>query len=102
MIDAGSAATFLRLKKLVPVRLLHNSFSETVRQAEDSCADAETLSQILGKGRAKLGMLDGDLEQGELEIGQIVSIVGSIPSCQQLLDTLTDEYRAAKSRLCNS
>ena len=102
MIDAGSAATFLRLKKLVPVRLLHNSFSETVRQAEDNCADAETLSQILGKGRAKLGMLDGDLEQGELEIGQIVSLVGSIPTCQQLLDTLTDEYRAAKSRLCNS
>lgn len=102
MLDAGNTATFLRLKKLVPVRLLHNPFSENVRLAEDQCANAEHLGQILGKGRAKAGMLEGDLAEGELEIGQIVSNVHSIPTCQVLFEELLADYKHACERIRKS
>jgi enoyl-[acyl-carrier protein] reductase II len=101
MLDAGSTSTALRMKKLVPVRLLHNAFSEEIRKAEENCADNEKLTQILGKGRARMGMLEGQLEEGELEVGQIVSIVKSIPSCRQLIENLVSEYFEAKARICN-
>jgi enoyl-[acyl-carrier protein] reductase II len=95
MLEAGNNATFLRMKKLVPVRLLHSPFSENVRLAEDQCASAETLNQILGKGRAKAGMLEGDLAEGELEIGQIVSQVKNIPTCVELMDSLHKQFYAS-------
>ena len=100
MIDAGNTSTFLRMKKLVPVRLLNNNFSNTVKVAEEECADAEKLSQILGKGRAKAGMLDGDVVEGELEVGQIVSNVKTIPSCQTLISSLIDDFTEARMRIC--
>ncbi|MFZ9520251.1 MAG: NAD(P)H-dependent flavin oxidoreductase [Silvanigrellaceae bacterium] len=100
MIAAGNNSTFLRMKKLVPVRLLHNDFSDRIKVAEEQCADAEKLTQILGKGRAKAGMLEGDVRDGELEIGQIVSNVKSIPTCQTLISTLVDEFTTAKNRIC--
>lgn len=93
MLDAGSNATFLRMKKLVPVRLLHNPFSENVRLAEEQCASAESLNHILGKGRAKAGMLEGDLAEGELEIGQIVSEVKNIPTCAELIESLQQQFQ---------
>ncbi|MEY3903870.1 MAG: hypothetical protein RL189_3176 [Pseudomonadota bacterium] len=99
MIDAGNTSTFLRMKKLVPVRLLNNAFSEQIRLAEESNADSDQLSKILGKGRAKAGMLEGDLQEGELEIGQIVSNVKDIPNCSQLIETFVAEYSQAKNRL---
>ena len=102
MIDAGSSSTFLRMKKLVPVRLLNNPFSENIRLAEEQCLSSENLNQILGKGRAKAGMLDGDLAEGELEIGQIVSTVASIPTCEELLAALIADYKSAGNRLLNS
>jgi len=102
MFDAGSSSTFLRMKKLLPVRLLNNPFSENIRLAEEQCLNAEALNQILGKGRAKAGMLDGDLTEGELEIGQIVSTVASIPSCEELLAALIADYTRARNTLLNS
>lgn len=99
MIDAGNTSTFLRMKKLVPVRLLNNHFSEQIRLAEETNADSEQLAKILGKGRAKAGMLEGDLQEGELEIGQIVSTVRDIPSCRQLIEAFVTEYSSAKKRL---
>jgi len=95
MLEAGSNATFLRMKKLVPVRLLHSPFSENIRLAEEQCASAETLNHILGKGRAKAGMLEGDLAEGELEIGQIVSQVKNIPRCADLIEGLHAEFLRA-------
>lgn len=71
IIQAGDGDTRLSLKKLNPVRLLRNPFMEMVYSMEQQGADAETLSAFLGKGRAKKGMLEGDLDQGELEIGQV-------------------------------
>jgi enoyl-[acyl-carrier protein] reductase II len=99
MVDAGNTATFLRMKKLVPVRLLHNQFSEDIRVAEEQCAPPETLKELLGKGRAKAGMLEGDLKEGELEIGQIVSAVRSLPTCAERMATFVAEFETAKSRL---
>jgi enoyl-[acyl-carrier protein] reductase II len=99
MIDANNTSTFLRMKKLVPVRLLNNNFSDIVKVAEEDCADAEKLSQILGKGRAKAGMLEGDVVDGELEVGQIVSNVKSIPSCQALISSLIVDFAEAKERI---
>lgn len=99
MTTAPHNATFLSMKKLVPVRLMHNSFSKQVRSLEDNNASAEELSKLLGKGRAKAGMLDGDLEEGELEIGQIVSEVKKIISCEDLIVELRKGYSRAVQRL---
>lgn len=102
MLDAGNTATFLRMKKIVPVRLLHNPFSEEIRLAEEQCASSETLHQILGKGRAKAGMLEGDLAEGELEIGQIVSQVKNIPTCEELIESLQTQFLATIQRITNT
>ena len=99
MVQAGPQSTFLRLKKLVPVRLLDNAFSRAVREAEDRNASAEELSELLGKGRARSGMLEGNLEEGELEIGQVVSQVAQIQTCAQLVEQLQSEFLEACKRL---
>lgn len=99
MCEAGNAATFLCMKSLVPVRLLLNSFANDIRNAENRCATKEELSALLGKGRARLGMLEGDLKGGELEVGQVVSEVREILSCKDLVDTLAAEYQSAINNL---
>ena len=78
VIQAGEGETQLSLKKLTPVRLLHNKFFEEVQEAEERGASEEELSQLLGKGRAKKGMFEGDLEEGELEIGQVSALLDTI------------------------
>ncbi len=92
-------STFLRMKKLVPVRLLENEFAKKVAFAEENCADKEKLTEILGKGRAKEGMLNGNLVEGELEVGQIVSEIKEILSCEKLIANLVQEYLSAKNIL---
>ena len=92
MCNAKYNATFLRMKKLVPVRLLENEFAKTIAEAENKCADKEELQHILGKGRARQGMLLGDLQQGELEVGQVVSQVKEVFSCEQLVEKLKQEF----------
>ena len=99
MCQAKFNSTFLRMKKLVPVRLLDNDFAKKVAFAEESCADKETLSEILGKGRAKEGMLNGNLIEGELEVGQIVSEIKEILSCEKLVAKLISEYLSAKNNI---
>lgn len=92
-------STFLRMKKLVPVRLLNNEFSRAVARAEEECASREELENLLGKGRARLGMLQGYLDEGELEIGQIVSQMKEILPCAQLVEKLKAEYLEARSKI---
>lgn len=98
LCQAGNE-TFLRMKKTVPVRLLKNDFAERIAQAEDRGASADELLALLGKGRAKSGMLLGDLAEGELEIGQIVSLVQRVSTCEELVEELYAEYRAAVAAL---
>ena len=92
-------STSLMMKQLVPVRLLKNKFYEEVKALESRCASAEELSAHLGKGRAKAGMLDGDMDSGELEIGQVCAMVRDIPTCAELVERLEKEYAAAVAAL---
>ena len=70
VLDAGEGATSLELKDVTPVRLLHNPFAREVIEAQQRGATPEELKALLGRGRAKRGMFEGDLNEGELEIGQ--------------------------------
>lgn len=79
------SSTRLLMKKYVPVRLFENKFSKEVMQKESKGADREELIQLLGKGRAKSGILDGNLDEGELEIGQIISLIKDCPSVEELV-----------------
>lgn len=93
MVEATPTSTFLTMKRLVPVRLLKNKFFATVQDIEDRSGSKEELAAALGKGRAKLGMLDGDVEQGELEVGQAVSMVKDLPTVSELVARLEKEYQ---------
>ena len=95
VLDAQATSTKLMMKSLVPVRLLKNEFFKRIEELESRGASNEELSQALGKGRAKKGMLEGDLVEGELEIGQIAALIRDIPSVQVLVDQLREEYRKA-------
>ncbi|PIK15698.1 nitronate monooxygenase [Halobacteriovorax sp. JY17] len=97
IIAAKSGDTSLSMKEVVPVRLLKNSFYQSVLELERKCAGKEALVKLLGKGRAKLGMLDGDMNEGELEIGQVSALIKDIPSVSDLVDTLIREYRETLS-----
>ena len=94
---ANSGDTMLSMKSLVPVRLLKNSFYDKVAELEKSCASNEDLQELLGKGRAKKGMLEGDLDEGELEIGQVSAMISNTPTCQELINDLLKQYQKAIS-----
>lgn len=95
----GEGDTRLLLKKLSPTRLVKNGFREAVERAEESGASAEELRALLGRGRAKKGIFEGDLEEGELEIGQISSILSRQQSVAEVMEELVGAYqRAAEKR----
>jgi len=99
IIASTEGDTILSMKKLVPVRLLKNEFAEVVAQAEAEGADAECLKRILGRARAKLGMFEGDMEQGELEIGQVSAMLEEIRPAAAILEDIWKDFLAAKERL---
>jgi enoyl-[acyl-carrier protein] reductase II len=92
MVDAGMTATSLMLKKLVPVRLLKNPFAEKVAALEAEGAGSDQLTDLLGKGRAYKGMFEGDMVEGELEVGQVVGLIDDLPTVAQLVERLKSEY----------
>ncbi len=97
--EIGEGSTKLALKKLAPVRLIKNHFFEQVNIAEQKGATAEELRELLGKGRAKKGMFDGDLENGELEIGQVSAQISQVLAVQQIMENLISEYHLAQENL---
>lgn len=99
VVDAGDGSTALMMKKVVPVRLLNNTFSQTIKQAELSGASADELKAILGKGRARQGMFEGDLEQGELEIGQVAALIHSIKPAGVIINEILTGFNQAKDEL---
>lgn len=99
IIASGEGDTKLRMKKLVPVRLLKNTFDETIAAAEARGADAETLKQLLGRARAKLGMFEGNLEEGELEIGQVSAMLNGIKPAAIILQEIWQEFLTEKERI---
>lgn len=91
--------TKLMLKQLTPVRLLRNKFFEAVQQAENNCSSPEQLTDLLGRGRAKKGMYEGDLEEGELEIGQVAALIREIKPAGEIVQEIIHEYQLAKKEL---
>lgn len=87
--------TFLSLKQLAPTRLVKNSFFEQVQEAEARGASAEDMKMLLGKGRAKKGLFEGDLNEGELEIGQVVSSINNIQTVKDVMNGLICDYNTA-------
>ena len=94
--------TMLALKKIAPTRLIKNEFYEQVKTLEDQGADSDTLKELLGKGRAKQGIFEGNLAEGELEIGQIASMLKGEESVAEIMQDLLRDYNQSINRCSNS
>lgn len=92
VIKAHEGDTHLHLKRLVPVRLLKNKFSDIVLQAEQAGASTEILKELLGRARAKRGMFEGDMEEGELEIGQVSAAIKKINSAEEVVTEILGDF----------
>jgi enoyl-[acyl-carrier protein] reductase II len=92
VVRAGEGDTVLLMKKTVPVRLLRNAFAHVVQQAEAQGASAEELQQLLGKGRAMKGMFEGDIENGELEIGQVSALIDAVLPAANIVTEIWSEF----------
>ncbi|PLX22685.1 MAG: nitronate monooxygenase, partial [Salinivirgaceae bacterium] len=97
-IEGGTALT---LKKLAPVRMIRNEFYQKVQELEIKGGDAKEFEELLGRGRARKGMFEGDLTEGELEIGQSSALIESIDSVENIFNKLISEYNEAKNSLTN-
>ena len=95
VVASGEGDTTLTLKELTPVRMLHNDLFRELSEAKENGATPEQLSEILGKGKAKKGMFEGDLEKGELEIGQISSLLKNILPASEIISDIVQSYRKA-------
>ena len=94
IVQASEGDTQLSMKKLVPVRLLKNAFFKQVEAAEIRGADEVELKQLLGRARAKKGMFEGDMEEGELEIGQVAALIHAIKPAAEVVNEIVEEYNA--------
>jgi len=94
VVAAGEGATRLSLKALTPVRLLENAFARQVVEAENAGQSPEELKALLGRGRAKKGMFEGDLDNGELEIGQVSSLIQAVKPAAEVVTELVEGYSA--------
>jgi enoyl-[acyl-carrier protein] reductase II len=94
IVAAQEGDTELVLKRLTPVRLLKNPFYEAVKTAENHCVPTEDLSSLLGRGRAKKGMFEGDMSDGELEVGQISALINTITPAGDVLASIWAEFKA--------
>lgn len=102
VVRAKEGDTLLTLKELTPVRLMKNPFFEKVQEAYQTGASTEELNSLLGRGRAKKGMFEGDLIEGELEIGQISGLIHKILPAKEIMEELLTEYRQARTELLDS
>ena len=98
IITSAEGDTKLSLKTLTPVRLLKNQFAEQVQAAEAAGESKEKLAEMLGRGRAKKGMFEGDLEEGELEVGQVSSMIREIKPAAEVVQELMDDCKKALQR----
>ena len=99
ILQSKEGDTMLSMKKTVPVRLLKNDFFTQINSAENNGASAEELQQILGRGRAKKGMFEGDLENGELEVGQVSSMINEIKPAADVVKEIWEEYLTKRTLL---
>jgi enoyl-[acyl-carrier protein] reductase II len=92
VINSKEGDTILTLKKLTPVRLLKNDFYDQIREAENICASKLELEQLLGRARSKKGMYEGDLKQGELEIGQVSALIHRLQPAAEIVEEIWQDY----------
>ncbi|RFC54381.1 NAD(P)H-dependent flavin oxidoreductase [Brumimicrobium aurantiacum] len=95
VVEANEGDTILTLKEVTPVRLVKNAFYSQLVEAYDQGKKAEDLKEILGRGRAKKGMFEGDLEEGELEIGQVSGLIKKVQPAAQIVEEIVTDYRKA-------
>lgn len=99
ILNSSPSSTMLMMKKYVPVRLLKNHFFDEVKKLEDAGASVEDLTTLLGHGRARAGMFEGDLINGELEIGQGCSMIKDCPTVAEVVANLITDYKSAIKEL---
>ena len=99
IVETGEGDTQLTLKELAPVRLIKNKFYNDVQELYAKCPSKEDLVELLGKRRAKRGMFEGDLIEGELEIGQIAGLIHDILPVETIVDTIISEFNVAKKEV---
>ncbi|MCK5765695.1 MAG: nitronate monooxygenase [Bacteroidales bacterium] len=99
VIAVKDGDTALSLKKLIPVRLVKNDFYLRVKELENGGAGREELMELLGRGRAKLGMFEGDMQEGELEIGQIAGLINEIKPAAVILEDILKEFEEERLKL---
>ncbi len=99
VLKTGEGGTRLSMKKLVPVRLIKNKFADEIDKAESEGKSASIIKELLGNRRAKLGMFEGDMVEGELEIGQVASLISEIKPAKEILNEIVEEFRDAKDEL---
>ena len=92
VVSSQEGDTILTMKQLTPVRMMRNKFYEQVHAAERNGAAPEALKELLGRGRARMGMFEGRLEEGELEIGQVSAILDSILPAGQIVKKVWQEF----------
>ena len=102
IVNSSEGATELSLKQLTPVRLLKNKFYEDIKEAQQKNASNEELKELLGRGRAKKGMFEGDLTEGELEIGQIASAITTIKPAATIVNDVWAEFNKTIQKLQSS
>lgn len=99
VVAANEGDTLLTLKQLTPVRLIKNQFCKQVQDAEAACATTDQLNDLLGRARAKRGMFEGDMNEGELEIGQVSAIIREIKPAGDIVDEIWTEFRTVATQL---
>ncbi len=99
VLKTGEGGTRLSMKKLVPVRLIKNKFADEIDKAESEGKSSLIIKELLGNRRAKVGMFEGDMDEGELEIGQVASLINEIKPAQEILNEIVEEYRLAREEL---
>jgi enoyl-[acyl-carrier protein] reductase II len=100
IVAAGEGETLLTMKQLTPVRLLRNKFFQEVIELEKRGGTAQEMEALLGKRRAKKGMFEGDMEEGELEIGQVAASITKIQPAAEIVKEMWEEYLLVKKSLC--
>ena len=99
VVEAGEGDTQLTLKELAPVRLIKNKFYQDVQRAYENGATKEALKELLGRARAKRGMFEGDMDEGELEIGQVAALIHAIKPAAQIIAEIVGEFEETKQNL---
>jgi len=101
IVEAKDGDTVLTLKNLVPVRLIRNKFWQQVKDLESKGASREELAALLGRGRAKLGMFEGDEDKGELEIGQVSALIDEIKPAAEIVKEMMEEFEEVRRIMAN-